>query len=77
MGITIFFQVQSRIQKYFLKLQKAGLPVPGKLSKHSKQARSTGQSNFTIFHETIFNKKPSAVKTVRKTTDRMQLFKIF
>jgi hypothetical protein len=24
-------QVQSRVQKYFLKLQKAGLPIPGRL----------------------------------------------
>ena len=39
---ALSFQVQSRVQKYFLKLQKAGLPVPGKMSKHSKIAKTSG-----------------------------------
>ena len=30
-------QVQSRTQKYFLKLQKAGMPVPGRVGKASKR----------------------------------------
>lgn len=30
-------QVQSRTQKYFLKLQKAGMPVPGRVGKTSKR----------------------------------------
>ena len=27
----LFFQVASRVQKYFIKLVKAGLPIPGRL----------------------------------------------
>ena len=36
LGNRTAIQVQSRVQKYFLKLHKAGLPIPGKLGNKAK-----------------------------------------
>jgi len=51
---VLSWQVQSRVQKYFLKLQRAGLPVPGKLAKGkhrltSKAATSDWPRTSTFF----------------------------
>ncbi len=35
LGNRTAIQVQSRVQKYFQKLQKAGMPVPGKYKRHT------------------------------------------
>ena len=43
LGNRTAVQVQSRTQKYFLKLHKAGLPIPGKIkaSRHSRNAAAS------------------------------------
>ena len=45
-------QVQSRVQKYFIKLQKAGLPVPGRTYNftHYSNNRRVSHSAFTSYH---------------------------
>ncbi len=53
LGNRTAIQVQSRTQKYFLKLAKAGLPIPGRQtkSKHNKYASGSAasQKNSTFF----------------------------
>ncbi|QQP58560.1 ZZtype zinc fingercontaining protein 3like, partial [Caligus rogercresseyi] len=54
-------QVQSRIQKYFLKLHKAGLPIPGRLTK--SKIRSSRLSTRSIpKNSTFFPNNNPAVK---------------
>ena len=38
LGNRTSVQVQSRVQKYFQKLQKAGLPVPGKYKRNTNSS---------------------------------------
>ena len=44
LGNRTAIQVQSRVQKYFLKLHKAGLPIPGKLGNKAKAKCKTTSS---------------------------------
>ena len=46
LGNRTAIQVQSRVQKYFLKLHKAGLPIPGKLGNKAKaKCKTSGGYN--------------------------------
>jgi len=47
LGNRTTLQVQSRCQKYFLKLQKAGLPVPGRLAKAKHRLMRASALNAT------------------------------
>ena len=49
LGNRTAIQVQSRVQKYFLKLHKAGLPIPGKLGNKAKAKCKTSQ-NYNKFN---------------------------
>ena len=63
-------QVQSRVQKYFAKLQKAGLPIPGRYKKNtpggnagkplefSDPKPSTSSDSFECYSELISDCKP-------------------
>ena len=52
LGNRTAIQVQSRTQKYFLKLHKAGLPIPGRLGKQARHTKrhashpASGMANF-------------------------------
>ena len=41
LGNRTYIQVQSRVQKYFQKLQKAGLPVPGRYKRNNTPSTIT------------------------------------
>ena len=50
LGNRTAIQVQSRVQKYFLKLHKAGLPIPGKLGNKAKaKCKNSGGYNKLSF----------------------------
>lgn len=50
-------QVSSRIQKYFLKLYKAGLPVPGRIPKYAERVKKSKLHNHQRYNHFLF--KPS------------------
>ncbi|KAF7271889.1 hypothetical protein GWI33_015279 [Rhynchophorus ferrugineus] len=41
LGTRTYLQVASRVQKYFLKLYKAGLPIPGRVPKSSEKYKKS------------------------------------
>ncbi|XP_011495608.1 PREDICTED: ZZ-type zinc finger-containing protein 3 [Ceratosolen solmsi marchali] len=50
-------QVSSRVQKYFIKLMKAGLPIPGrgpKMKSEIRKSSSRHKSNYTSFRKSTF-----------------------
>ena len=63
LGNRTAVQVQSRTQKYFLKLQKAGLPVPGKIySRGGRETRSSRNSMASQKRSTFFPQFATEVK---------------
>jgi len=49
-------QVQSRTQKYFIKLHKAGLPIPGRLGKSARMSSKKGSQSSSSSGMSSFNK---------------------
>lgn len=50
-------QVSSRIQKYFLKLYRAGLPIPGRIPKYAERIKKSKLHNHQRYNHFLF--KPS------------------
>ena len=54
LGNRTSIQVQSRVQKYFQKLQKAGLPIPGRYKRNAPASHSKQIFIFSFFFVFIY-----------------------
>jgi hypothetical protein len=80
LGNRTAVQVQSRVQKYFLKLQKAGLPIPSqrvaKVGKNRYRSRNGSTQLFFLYAylflllETISQSHPAPTFCQRKSARR-------
>lgn len=53
LGNRTRMQVSSRVQKYFLKLMKAGLPIPGRAPRISSETQKRVSTVFTTLRKKV------------------------
>ena len=71
LGNRTAIQVQSRVQKYFLKLHKAGLPIPGRLGNKAKVKAKQSSSTSTKLNGVMNLGGFSQVNTRTKYTNNL------
>ena len=71
LGNRTAIQVQSRVQKYFLKLHKAGLPIPGKLGNKAKVKSKLTSSSFNKLNDIVTHRGIYQMNTDNKHVNNL------